>query len=197
MPCYDGRDQDAAHKAYYEGRAIVPACLDEIKTGKPFSYFNEDGSYKDFDYIKNRKANDLDTAELCDLCKTIDVTAYSLELQIWWRDHKKWDRERKAKAKTVLVVAIQDGIHVIEAACNDLRQEPWTEGQHWSHGYPADTFVQALEIQGLTGRDAILFCAVSHLTVEEQHALIINLMKWTKACLDKHHKHGYVMKLDL
>lgn len=97
MPCCDSRDNDAIEKAYGEERAIVPACLDEIKTGKPFSYFDEDGDYKDFDYIKNREAVDADTAELCALCQTIDVTKYSLELQMWWRDHQKWDKKRKEK----------------------------------------------------------------------------------------------------
>lgn len=36
-----------------------------------------------------------DTAALCDWCKTHDVTAQSLELQIWWRDHQRADREKE------------------------------------------------------------------------------------------------------
>lgn len=33
---------------------------------------------------------------LCEFCKSHDVTKQSLELQIWWRDHQKWDKKRKA-----------------------------------------------------------------------------------------------------
>jgi len=40
---------------------------------------------------------DLDrlTAHLCGKLKSVDVTSYSLELQIWWRDHQKADRDRE------------------------------------------------------------------------------------------------------
>lgn len=34
------------------------------------------------------------TAMLCDFCQNNEVTKYSLELQIWWRDHQKADKER-------------------------------------------------------------------------------------------------------
>lgn len=46
---------------------------------------------------------DQDTARLCKKCQEVDVTKYSLELQIWWRDHQAADKRRleeelKAKA---------------------------------------------------------------------------------------------------
>ena len=43
--------------------------------------------------------DDLDehTAKLCKFCQDNDVTKYSLELQIWWRDHKKADKLRLKK----------------------------------------------------------------------------------------------------
>lgn len=34
------------------------------------------------------------TSELCSKLKTTDVTKYSLELQMWWRDHQEADRNR-------------------------------------------------------------------------------------------------------
>lgn len=37
---------------------------------------------------------DADVATLCSLCQKIDVSKQSLELQIWWRDHKKADKQR-------------------------------------------------------------------------------------------------------
>lgn len=36
------------------------------------------------------------TAMLCKFCENNDVTQYSLELQVWWRDHQEAD---KAKLK--------------------------------------------------------------------------------------------------
>ena len=40
---------------------------------------------------------DLDrlTAHLSGKLKSVDVTSYSLELQIWWRDNQKADRDRE------------------------------------------------------------------------------------------------------
>ncbi len=37
---------------------------------------------------------DRDTKRLCTWCKNYDVKNYSLELQIWWRDHQIADRKR-------------------------------------------------------------------------------------------------------
>lgn len=37
---------------------------------------------------------DIHTAKLCELCQTIEVKDYSLELQIWWRDHQEADKKR-------------------------------------------------------------------------------------------------------
>ena len=42
---------------------------------------------------------DLDrlTAHLCGKLKSVDVTSYSLELQMWWRDHQAADKARDDK----------------------------------------------------------------------------------------------------
>ena len=44
------------------------------------------------------------TAELCSRLQGVDVSQYSLEMQIWWRDHQEADKRRTkarlAKAKT-------------------------------------------------------------------------------------------------
>jgi len=37
---------------------------------------------------------DRDTNQLCDFCHSNDVSKFSLELQIWWRDHQRADKER-------------------------------------------------------------------------------------------------------
>ena len=44
-------------------------------------------------YSKKYDADKL-VSELCEKLQKADVTKYSLEMQIWWRDHQKADRER-------------------------------------------------------------------------------------------------------
>jgi hypothetical protein len=46
--------------------------------------------------LRNPENQDLDklTAKLCNLLQSADVRRYSLELQIWWRDHKAADAKR-------------------------------------------------------------------------------------------------------
>jgi len=43
-------------------------------------------------------------AELCKRLQSVDVTKYSLEMQMWWRDHQRADKRRiefeLARAKT-------------------------------------------------------------------------------------------------
>lgn len=40
---------------------------------------------------------DKDVSKLCSICQKIDVSKYSLELQIWWRDHQEADKKRIQK----------------------------------------------------------------------------------------------------
>lgn len=37
-----------------------------------------------------------DVSKLCSMCQKVDIKKYSLELQIWWRDHQAADRKRIA-----------------------------------------------------------------------------------------------------
>ena len=46
-------------------------------------------------YYGRVKTVDEDTRKLCKFCQENDVTNYSLELQIWWRDHKEMDKKRR------------------------------------------------------------------------------------------------------
>ena len=63
---------------------IVLTLLKElgIKTGYYDSYYGR------------VKTLSRDVAMLCEACQKVDVKKYSLELQIWWRDHQKADKER-------------------------------------------------------------------------------------------------------
>ncbi|MGH1470146.1 MAG: hypothetical protein ACRBCS_03075 [Cellvibrionaceae bacterium] len=45
-------------------------------------------------YYGEVSAIDQHTAMLCEFCQKNDVSKYSLELQIWWRDHQKADKDR-------------------------------------------------------------------------------------------------------
>lgn len=50
--------------------------------------------------VYNKPVNgDKLVAELCAALMITDVTKYSLEMQIWWRDHQAADRERIAREK--------------------------------------------------------------------------------------------------
>lgn len=72
----------------------VLCLLDEIKSGK-FCKENFNG-YHIGAYMKYTKEKlDKSTAELCSILKNRDITKYSLELQIWWRDHQEADRKRE------------------------------------------------------------------------------------------------------
>jgi hypothetical protein len=53
--------------------------------------------------VYNRRPDaDAMTAELCSRLQSVDVSACSLEMQMWWRDHKEAD---KAKAKATMAKA--------------------------------------------------------------------------------------------
>jgi len=48
------------------------------------------------DATKTKKGSHIEqlTVKLCERLQIEDVTKYSLELQIWWRDHQKADKAR-------------------------------------------------------------------------------------------------------
>jgi hypothetical protein len=93
MPCRSfvpPRDWVEANKK----RSVIKTLLKELKTG----------NYK-FEYLQDENKTtreildllDKETAELCGKLQKTDVTKYSLEMQIWWRDHQEEDRKRIQK----------------------------------------------------------------------------------------------------
>lgn len=80
--------------------AKVFAFLDELDTGK----LKKNHAYAGYDFRAYNKATkerlDEKTAELCSKIKELEelnpkaISIYSLELQIWWRDHQEFDRKR-------------------------------------------------------------------------------------------------------
>lgn len=100
MPC----NSDYMNPTDLEVRISQTLCLlDELKTGKPV---NRNSSawhgYHDKAYGKElyRKDADKIVAELCEkLSKVKDITKHSLEMQLWWREHKEADSKRLAEEK--------------------------------------------------------------------------------------------------
>lgn len=75
----------------------VCTFLDELETGKlRKSYLR---GYHPKVYGQPFSTNDADelVSSLCSKLQKLDVKQYSLELQIWWRDHQAADKKRIKK----------------------------------------------------------------------------------------------------
>lgn len=77
--------------------SVIYGLLDELDTGVLPSNFGS--GYDDRVYNKHLPKQHLDekTEELCGKLQQVDVSKFSLEMQVWWRDHQKADRERLNK----------------------------------------------------------------------------------------------------
>ena len=74
--------------------SVIYGLLDELETGKlPYNF--GDG-YDKRVYNKHLSKEHLDekTEELCSKLQNSDVLKFSLEMQMWWRDHQKADKDR-------------------------------------------------------------------------------------------------------
>jgi hypothetical protein len=71
-----------------------PPSHEELLRERLYGFLTEIG-------VAHRRDLSLDrmTRELCAWCKANDVREKSLELQIWWRDHQRADRERQERAQ--------------------------------------------------------------------------------------------------
>lgn len=78
----------------------VLLLLRELDTGVPVDPTSGDwngylsGAYNGTNL---RRRTDAATAELCSRLKGVDVAKYSLELQVWWRDHQAADRAKEER----------------------------------------------------------------------------------------------------
>lgn len=88
MPCNSGY-MEANGK---EKQLSQVACLLDELNGKEFSKSDWNG-YHPSVYSRSVDGDAL-VAELCRRLQFVDVTSYSLEMQIWWRDHQRADKER-------------------------------------------------------------------------------------------------------
>lgn len=91
MPC----NSDYMNASGYEIVFSQVACLlDEIE-GKPIDKSHWNGYHPRVYSRGLRKADgDAMVARLCSFLRDADVTRYSLEMQMWWRDHLKADQAR-------------------------------------------------------------------------------------------------------
>ncbi len=68
------------------------ACLLGELDGKPIDKSHWRGYHP---AVYNKKVDgDAMVSELCERLQAVDVTKYSLEMQIWWRDHQAADKTR-------------------------------------------------------------------------------------------------------
>ena len=98
MPC----NSDYMEANFIEREISRVYCLlEEAKTGQPVdSKSSEWQGYHPKVYNKNvtKKQADGAVAKLCGiLAKSKDVTKYSLEMQMWWREHQAADKKRREK----------------------------------------------------------------------------------------------------
>ena len=90
MPCESGY----LNANGYEIRMSQAACLLDELDGKPINQSHWAGYHPRVYCRASIVEGDKIVKELCDRLQKLDVTKHSLEMQIWWRDHQKSDRER-------------------------------------------------------------------------------------------------------
>lgn len=97
MPC-DSSHCEATRLEKYASE--IAFLLDEIK-GKPTEKHFRGGYHPDIYNKCSRELADRLTAKLCAKLRRTGAKKYSLEMQIWWRDHKEADAEKVRRAKIV------------------------------------------------------------------------------------------------
>lgn len=99
MPC--NSDYMEANELELEISRVL-CLLEEIKTGKPINPNSKEWTgYHSKVYNKGLERDDADklVAALCDNLKKVDIKKYSLEMQLWWREHQNADRKREAQER--------------------------------------------------------------------------------------------------
>lgn len=92
MPC----NCDHLEPTYRELEMSKVACLMDELDGKAIDQWHWRGNHPRV-YNKDVDANAM-TAKLCSRLQKVDVSDYSLEMQMWWRDHKAADKKRAEEA---------------------------------------------------------------------------------------------------
>ena len=74
--------------------SVVYGLLDEIETGILPNNYGSGTDPRVYNKGFGKNLLDTKTEELCSKLQKVDVTEYSLEMQIWWRDHQIADKKR-------------------------------------------------------------------------------------------------------
>jgi len=74
--------------------SVVYGLLDELEIGKLPSNFGDGYDKRVYDQHLSQEHLDEKTKELCSKLQNTDVSKHSLEMQMWWREHQKADKER-------------------------------------------------------------------------------------------------------
>ena len=94
MPCnsdYLEPNQNEIHLVKIE------ALLEELQTGNLPDWYGNGGHHSVYNKATDKRLHDA-TVALCAKLQTIpDVKVYSLEMQMWWRDHQAADAKRLKK----------------------------------------------------------------------------------------------------
>jgi len=94
MPCNSDYMDANQHEI---NLSVVYGLLDELKTGKLPKDFGTGYDKRVYNKGLSKKHLDEKTEELCSKLQKTNVSKYSLEMQMWWRDHQKADKERIKK----------------------------------------------------------------------------------------------------
>lgn len=94
MPCrYDGPEGPSEAEEYL---SKVICLLDELEGGLAPTQRADRAWYGHHHKVKSAMPiRDQVVKSLCDRLKQTDVTKYSPEMQIWWRDHQIADQKRE------------------------------------------------------------------------------------------------------
>jgi len=101
--------------------SVVYGLLDEVETGRlPYGFGN---GYDKRVYCQYLSKEHLDqkVEELCSKLQQLDVTKFSLEMQMWWRDHQKADEERLQKE--IESLKTQDDISIALSKLTDYERK--------------------------------------------------------------------------
>lgn len=93
MPC----NSEYMNPTGYEVAISRVACLLDELSGKECKDSWWHGYHPSVYCNVTNDLGDSLTADLCQKLQKLDVSKYSLEMQIWWRDHQKADKERVKK----------------------------------------------------------------------------------------------------
>ena len=77
--------------------SVVYGLLDELENGKLPSNFGNGYDKRVYNKGLSKEHLDEKTEELCGKIQNTDVSKFSLEMQMWWRDHQKADKDRLEK----------------------------------------------------------------------------------------------------